>query len=311
VGAAAATVCEAGTFSSTEGATSCTVASVCDAGYFTAASATSTTDTVCVADSTPPVFEATTDVVVVAPTSAGVEVAFSTPSAVDDLSGPAPVTCAPASGSLFQVGVTLVTCTAQDEALNSASATFTVTVTPPDTDGDCTIDPVDNCPAIANADQLDTDSDGLGNLCDDDDDGDGWADCDDTNDDNDWFLDVNDPDIDGDHIDNAIDWNPRSNLDTRFSGYGTETACTSWRSYQTYYTRGWSRVYYTVTYCAKWGTRGISVNGEAMFGARTSLYRLYNTEPYSYRYCSNKSVWGGCNGYTYVDEPGYTNVSVA
>ena len=42
-----------------------------------------------------------------------------------------------------------------------------------DTDGDGVADDLDNCPSIANADQLDTDSDGLGNACDDDDDDDG------------------------------------------------------------------------------------------------------------------------------------------
>ena len=45
-----------------------------------------------------------------------------------------------------------------------------------DTDGDGTVDNGDNCPSIANADQLDTDSDGVGNECDDDDDGDGVLD---------------------------------------------------------------------------------------------------------------------------------------
>lgn len=49
-----------------------------------------------------------------------------------------------------------------------------------DADGDGVADVVDNCPAIANPDQLNTDgaADG-GNACDDDDDNDGWLDVDD------------------------------------------------------------------------------------------------------------------------------------
>jgi len=41
-----------------------------------------------------------------------------------------------------------------------------------DTDGDGVSDEDDNCPLLANSDQLDTDLDGEGNVCDDDDDGD-------------------------------------------------------------------------------------------------------------------------------------------
>ena len=44
------------------------------------------------------------------------------------------------------------------------------------TDGDGVADAIDNCPSVANADQLDTDSDGVGNECDTDDDNDGYSD---------------------------------------------------------------------------------------------------------------------------------------
>lgn len=49
----------------------------------------------------------------------------------------------------------------------------------PDLDGDGVANTSDNCPDVANADQVDTDSDGAGNACDTDDDGDGVADADD------------------------------------------------------------------------------------------------------------------------------------
>lgn len=48
-----------------------------------------------------------------------------------------------------------------------------------DTDNDTVLDSNDNCPSIANEDQLDTDSDGLGDACDDDDDNDGISDMND------------------------------------------------------------------------------------------------------------------------------------
>lgn len=48
-----------------------------------------------------------------------------------------------------------------------------------DTDGDGFADDVDNCPTAVNPDQLDSDFDGIGNLCDDDDDGDFVSDAED------------------------------------------------------------------------------------------------------------------------------------
>ncbi|MGK0241137.1 MAG: hypothetical protein ACI92G_004629 [Candidatus Pelagisphaera sp.] len=46
-----------------------------------------------------------------------------------------------------------------------------------DTDSDAIQDGNDNCPALANADQLDTDGDSQGNICDSDDDNDGVLDA--------------------------------------------------------------------------------------------------------------------------------------
>jgi HYR domain/HYDIN/CFA65/VesB-like, Ig-like domain len=55
-------------------------------------------------------------------------------SAVDDVDGQVPIHCQPASGSVFHLGVTPVSCTAADNSGNTASGGFTITVrdtTPP------------------------------------------------------------------------------------------------------------------------------------------------------------------------------------
>jgi HYR domain len=48
--------------------------------------------------------------------------------ATDDVDGPIPISCRPASGSRFKIGRTNVTCSATDKTGNTATARFTVTV---------------------------------------------------------------------------------------------------------------------------------------------------------------------------------------
>jgi hypothetical protein len=55
-------------------------------------------------------------------------VTYTVPDANDAVDGAVSLVCTPASGSVFSVGPTTVTCTATDTAENAASATFTVTV---------------------------------------------------------------------------------------------------------------------------------------------------------------------------------------
>jgi hypothetical protein len=59
----------------------------------------------------------------------GVEVSWSAPSATDAVSGSVGVSCSPRSGITFPVGTTTVRCSATDDAGNTASDTFRVTVT--------------------------------------------------------------------------------------------------------------------------------------------------------------------------------------
>lgn len=85
----------------------------------------------------------------------------------------------------------------------------------PDSDGDRVNDLSDNCLTDSNSDQLDTDFDTMGDVCDEDDDNDGIVDefdnsplvpnPDQTDTDGDGIGDVSDPDIDNDGIDNEND----------------------------------------------------------------------------------------------------------
>src|SRR5205814_2102035 len=63
-----------------------------------------------------------------ASSAAGALVTYTKPTATDAVDGAVPVTCTPASGTLFALGTTSVSCTAKDAANNTALSAFTVTV---------------------------------------------------------------------------------------------------------------------------------------------------------------------------------------
>jgi gliding motility-associated-like protein len=65
------------------------------------------------------------------------------------------------------------------DALADRTIDITLTDEDVDIDGDSVIDALDNCPSLANNEQLDNDSDGDGDACDDDDDNDGVLDTED------------------------------------------------------------------------------------------------------------------------------------
>lgn len=68
------------------------------------------------------------DAVAEATSASGAAVAYDVPTATDNLDAAVSVSCAPASGSVFPLGNSGATCTAQDLAGNVATAAFTVTV---------------------------------------------------------------------------------------------------------------------------------------------------------------------------------------
>jgi hypothetical protein len=85
--------------------------------------------TVTVSDTVPPDATAPEAIVVGAATDLGTNVEFTV--SVSDVVDPEPsVVCAPASGSLFPVGVTSVSCVAEDASGNQADVAFDVTVVP-------------------------------------------------------------------------------------------------------------------------------------------------------------------------------------
>ncbi|MBZ5558688.1 MAG: HYR domain-containing protein, partial [Acidobacteriia bacterium] len=91
--------------------------------------------TVTVRDTTAPVVTVPGDLTRDAATSAGVAVTFAA-SSTDAVSGAPLASCLPASGSLFPIGQTVVTCKATDAAGNTGAAAFTVKVVDPVTPGE-------------------------------------------------------------------------------------------------------------------------------------------------------------------------------
>jgi hypothetical protein len=86
-----------------------------------------------------------------------------------------------------------------------------------DTDDDTILDPDDNCPLVPNTNQMDTDNDDIGNVCDDDVDGDGATNDIDQDDDGDGLSDVDEgfvgsdpinPDTDEDGVLDGGDYSP-------------------------------------------------------------------------------------------------------
>ncbi|MCU1396647.1 MAG: putative cell surface protein [Ilumatobacteraceae bacterium] len=83
--------------------------------------------TVVVVDTTKPVVSHTDNIVAEATSNLGAPVTFATPTATDDV-GATPVTCDAASGNIFPIGTTTVTCSSTDSSNNTGSAQFTIAV---------------------------------------------------------------------------------------------------------------------------------------------------------------------------------------
>ena len=86
------------------------------------------------------------------------------------------ITWTPAVTGIFSNVIGPITVTVADGGENGAapdSEIFSITVSPPDADGDVVADYNDNCVNAINADQTDTDSDTIGDVCDGDPDGNG------------------------------------------------------------------------------------------------------------------------------------------
>jgi hypothetical protein len=84
---------------------------------------------VIVQDTTAPTISPVANINVNTTNPAGEAVTYTDPTTTDIVDGAGVATCAPASGTVFSVGTTTVTCTATDAASNTSSVTFDVIVT--------------------------------------------------------------------------------------------------------------------------------------------------------------------------------------
>jgi alpha-tubulin suppressor-like RCC1 family protein len=87
----------------------------------------STFKTEAVLDAAPPVLSLPGNMTIEAADPSGAAVSF-TATATDILDGSIPVACTQISGSTFSLGITTVNCSAQDQAGNAATGSFTITV---------------------------------------------------------------------------------------------------------------------------------------------------------------------------------------
>ena len=110
------------------GSGTCTVAAD-QAGNSAFSAAPQVTQSVTVADTTPPVLTLPANISLIGTSPAGRVVSYA-PTALDVVNGSRRVTCTPASGFTFPYGVTTVNCSASDLSGNTSTGSFTVTILP-------------------------------------------------------------------------------------------------------------------------------------------------------------------------------------